>query len=171
MHTNDAVSAIPRIKDIGPDPGLISDALLGIIAQRLVRKVCPYCTELYTPTETDLNVFNLTLAEASPKAWRQGRGCSKCFHSGYLGREAIIEVLDIDDTVRQIIYEGTTTQLHHYLSKSNFVSFRVAAIEKVLSGVTTLPEVLRVLPHSALHRRSLRATKTNDLKVLVPVAQ
>ncbi|MEW5857143.1 MAG: GspE/PulE family protein [Cyanobacteriota bacterium] len=153
MHTNDAISAIPRLKDIGPDPGLISDALLGIVAQRLVRKVCPHCAEPYTPTENDLKVLGLDLEEAKPESWRRGRGCPKCFNSGYMGREAIIELLNVDDTVRQIIYEGTMTQLHRYLSEINFDSFRNAAIEKVTTGITTVTEVLRVLPHSALYRK------------------
>jgi general secretion pathway protein E/type IV pilus assembly protein PilB len=150
LHTNNAVSAIPRLKDIGPDPGLVSDALLGIVAQRLARKVCSHCAEPYTPTAADLRKLGLEMEEANPNGWRRGRGCPKCFYSGYLGREAIVELLNIDDTVRQLIYEGTMTQLHHYLNEINFDSFRVAAIEKVTQGVTTLSEVLRVLPHSAL---------------------
>jgi type II secretory ATPase GspE/PulE/Tfp pilus assembly ATPase PilB-like protein len=154
LHTNDAASAIPRLKDIGPDPGLLSDALLGIVAQRLVRRVCPHCAEPYTPTPAELKVLDLDFLTANPHAWRKGKGCSKCFNSGYLGREAIIELLNIDDTVRQIIYEGTMTQLHRYLSEINFDSFRVAAITKVTNGTTTIEEVLRVLPSSALHRKS-----------------
>jgi general secretion pathway protein E/type IV pilus assembly protein PilB len=154
LHTNDAVSAIPRLKDIGPDPGLVSDALLGIVAQRLVRKVCPHCAQSYTPTEADLRKLGLRTEEANPQSWRRGRGCQMCFNSGYLGREAIVELLNVDDTVRQLIYEGTMTQLHRYLDEIKFDSFRVAAIEKVTTGVTTLSEVLRVLPHSALSRKS-----------------
>ena len=153
LHTNDAVSAIPRLKDIGHDPGLVSDALLGIVAQRLVRKICPHCAEPYTPTAGDLKKLRLSKEEANPTAWRRGKGCAKCFDSGYLGREAIVELLNIDDTVRQIIYEGTMTQLHNYLGEIKFHSFRIAAIEKVTTGVTTLQEVLRVLPHSALYRK------------------
>jgi type II secretory ATPase GspE/PulE/Tfp pilus assembly ATPase PilB-like protein len=154
LHTNDAVSAIPRLKDIGPDPGLVSDALLGIVAQRLVRKVCPHCAEPYIPTEADLRKLGLSLEKANSQSWRRGRGCSKCFNSGYLGREAIVELLNVDDTVRQLIYEGTMLELHRYLNQINFDSFRVAAIEKVTTGVTTLTEVLRVLPHSAFYRKS-----------------
>lgn len=153
LHTNDAVSAIPRLKDIGPDPGLVSDALLGIVAQRLVRKVCPHCAAPYTPTEADLRKLGLPMEEANPQAWRRGRGCSKCFNSGYLGREAMVELLNVDDTVRQLIYEGTMTQLYRYLGEIKFDSFRMAAIEKMTTGVTTLQEVLRVLPHSALSRK------------------
>ncbi len=162
LHTNDAISAIPRLKDIGPDPGLISDALLGIVAQRLVRRVCSDCAEPYTPTESDLKVLGLELDQANPKNWRKGRGCIKCFNSGYLGREAIIELLNVDETVRQIIYEGTMTQLHRYLNEISFDSFRTAAIVKVTSGITTVTEILRVLPHSAMYRKSLtNASPTN----------
>lgn len=166
LHTNDAVSAIPRLKDIGPDPGLISDALLGIVAQRLVRRNCPHCSEPHTPTEAELKVLGLNLEEASPELWRKGRGCAKCFNSGYMGREAIIELLDVDDTVRQIIYEGTMTQLHRHLSETNFASFRVAAIEKVTTGVTTVTEVLRVLPHSALYRRTIPHPQMGHMKLI-----
>jgi type II secretory ATPase GspE/PulE/Tfp pilus assembly ATPase PilB-like protein len=154
LHTNDAISAIPRLKDIGPDPGLVGDALLGIVAQRLVRKVCPHCAKPYTPTEADVRKLGLSVEEANPKAWRRGQGCSKCFNSGYLGREAIVELLNVDDTVRQLIYQGTMLELHSYLNQIKFDSFRMAAIEKVTRGVTTVSEVLRVLPHSALFRKS-----------------
>ena len=154
LHTNDAVSAIPRLKDIGPDPGLISDALLGIVAQRLARKVCTHCAEPYHPTDRDLSVLGISLGQASPETWRRGRGCARCFNSGYLGREALIEMLNIDAGVRQLIYEGSMTQLHRYLSDSGFQSFQTAAIEKVTTGSTTVEEVLRVLPHSALYRRT-----------------
>jgi len=168
LHTNDAVGAIPRLKDIGPDPGLLSDALLGIVAQRLARRVCPHCAEPYTPTEGELRVLGLSAQQILPGTWRRGRGCSMCFNSGYLGREAIIELLDIDDTVREIIYEGTITQLHRYLKEINFSSFRSAAIEKVQTGLTTVEEVLRVIPKSALSSKSLGkdwTSHTQSMKV------
>jgi len=152
LHTNDAPGAIPRIKDIGPDPGLISDALLGIVAQRLVRRVCPHCAEPYNPTKAELQVLGLKPEQVDLSQWRRGRGCNKCFNSGYLGREAIVELLDVDDRVREIIYEGTMTQLHRYLKESKFDSFGIAARKKVTTGVTTVEEVLRVLPRSAFSR-------------------
>ncbi len=168
LHTNDAVGAIPRLKDIGPDPGLLSDALLGIVAQRLVRRVCPHCAEPYTPTEADLRVLGLEREPILSGIWLKGRGCSACFNSGYLGREAIVEVLDINDTVREIIYEGTMTQLQRYLREIDFASFRVAAIEKVTSGLTTVEEVLRVIPRNALYSHHL-STKDRTVS-LKPVS-
>ncbi|MBD2664885.1 type II secretory pathway, ATPase PulE/Tfp pilus assembly pathway, ATPase PilB [Richelia sinica FACHB-800] len=155
LHTNDAVGTIPRLKDIGPDPGLISDALVGIVAQRLVRRVCPHCAETYIPTQAELRKLGLEPTPANTQNWRRGRGCAKCFNSGYLGREAIVELLDVDDQVRELIYDGTMAQLHRYLQTTNFTSFGVAAAQKVTTGVTTLDEVLRVLPHSALLRKHL----------------
>lgn len=166
LHTNDAITAVPRLKDIGPDPSLISDALLGIVAQRLVRKICPHCAEPYQPTPADLKALGLKPEQIDLKSWQKGRGCSKCFNSGYLGREAIIELLNVDDTIRQIIYEGTMTQMHRYLRKTGFCSFRIAAIRKVTSGVTTVEEVLRVLPYSAMHRNAIEATWTNSNELI-----
>ncbi|WP_293163509.1 GspE/PulE family protein [Okeania sp. SIO2C9] len=192
LHTNDAIGAIPRLKDIGPDPALMSDALLGIVAQRLVRKICPHCGEAYTPTKTDLQILGLeqpqilpsmsfavskslsayasalnngnggqTISAVTPSIkheiqgkWRIGRGCSNCFHSGYSGREAIVELLDVDDRVRELIYEGTMTQLQRYLKQNGFVSFQTAAVEKVTQGITTVEEVQRVLPRSALYTQN-----------------
>jgi type II secretory ATPase GspE/PulE/Tfp pilus assembly ATPase PilB-like protein len=174
LHTNDAVSAIPRLKDIGPDPGLISDALLGVVAQRLVRKICPNCAEPYTPTPSDLKVLGLTMDQAHPEAWRVGKGCSRCFNTGYLGREAVIELLDVDVRVRQLIYEGTTAQLHQYLQETDYPSFLKAAVEKVTTGSTTVQEVLRVLPHSSLYPRpilkSAAAIAPPVSKALIPVS-
>jgi len=84
--------------------------------------------------------------------------------AAYLGREAIVELLDIDDTVREFIYEGTMSQLNRYLKEINFASFRIAAIEKVTSGLTTLEEVLRVIPRSALGSKSLSKDRVSHIK-------
>ena len=154
LHTNDAIGVIPRLKDIGPDPGLVSDALLGIVAQRLVRKVCTHCAEPYIPTAADLKLLGLKREDPNLQGWRKGKGCPHCFKSGYSGREAVIELLNIDDRVREIIYEGTVTQLRRYLHEIQYDSFLVAAIAKITQGLTTVEEVRRVLPHSAFARQS-----------------
>jgi type II secretory ATPase GspE/PulE/Tfp pilus assembly ATPase PilB-like protein len=160
LHTNDAIGAIPRLKDIGPDPGLISDALLGVVAQRLVRRICPHCSEPYTPNEREINILGLKWEDVSHHKWLKGKGCSQCFNSGYLGREAIIELLNVDSQIRQIIYEGSLTQLNHYLQSIDYTSFRIAAIQKVLTGVTTVDEIKRVLPASALAHKSARQIRS-----------
>jgi len=160
MHTNDAPSAIPRIKDMGLDPSLVSDALLGVVAQRLVRRVCTHCASTYVPSDHELEAIGIDRSEIKQSNFRKGQGCAKCLNEGYLGREAIIELLEVDDVMRQIIYEGSMPQLTGYLQTTDFQSFRKAAIAKVLSGVTTIAEVLRVLPRSALARKknSLRSS-------------
>ncbi|MGP1386061.1 MAG: GspE/PulE family protein [Thainema sp.] len=168
LHTNDAVGAIPRIKDIGPDPGLISDALLGVVAQRLVRRICPHCSEPARPNPQGLKLLGLDKKQVSQANWQQGKGCSHCLQSGYLGREATVELLEVDDRIREIMYDGTITQLHRYLNKIDFMSFRNAAIEKVLMGITTVDEVLRVLPRTALNRQSNYDADTIQLLPTVP---
>jgi len=169
LHTNDAVGAIPRIKDIGPDPGLISDALLGVIAQRLVRRICPHCSEPTSPNPHSIKLLGLSLSQIQQANWRRGQGCSQCFQSGYLGREAIVELLEVDDRIREIMYDGTITQLQQHLNKVGFLSFRNAAIEKLLAGATTPEEVLRVLPRSALMRKS--AADVDVLKLVPPPSE
>jgi len=166
MHTNDAASAIPRLKDLGPDPGLISDALLGVVAQRLIRKNCPYCSILYHPSSAELQALKLDREDIDSSQWRKGKGCEKCLFTGYIGREAIVELIDIDDTFRQMIYESTITQINRHLNEIDFNSFRMAAIEKLNTGITTSEEVLRVLPRSALHRLPSPPSRYSHLKAI-----
>lgn len=148
LHTNNAVGTIPRLKDIGPDPGLISDSLLGIVAQRLVRRICPYCVQPYQPTTEDIRKLGLEATPETIQNWRKSPGCIKCLNSGYMGREAIVELLDVDDQVRELIHAGTITQLNNHLKEIKFNSFRTAAIAKIINGLTTIEEVFRVLSHS-----------------------
>jgi len=170
MHTNDAAGAIPRLRDIGPDPGLICDALLGVVAQRLVRRVCPHCAQPYKPPVQELKLLGLDPAETNVDAWRKGAGCNKCLNTGYLGREAVVELLEVNDRLRQIIYEGSMVDMQNYLIASDFNSFRIAAIDKVTRGVTTVEELRRVLPYSALHSRTALTDKDiNHNSNLLPI--
>jgi type II secretory ATPase GspE/PulE/Tfp pilus assembly ATPase PilB-like protein len=166
MHTNDAPSAIPRIKDMGIDPSLVSDSLLGVVAQRLVRRVCPHCSEPHIPPDAEIEAIGLKRSEINSSNFRKGKGCPKCFNTGYLGREAIIELLEVDDSIRQIIYEGSMTELTRYLRDIDFQSFRQAAISKVMSGVTTITEVLRVLPRAALKKRDFPKELSSKVTML-----
>jgi type II secretory ATPase GspE/PulE/Tfp pilus assembly ATPase PilB-like protein len=145
LHTNDTISAISRLKGLGLDPSLISDALLGIVSQRLVRKICHNCKVPYRPTEEDLQYLALEWEQVKQAQWHQGQGCSKCLNSGYLGRGGMIELLNVDSTVKQLIRDGKVTDINNYPTTNNFHSFREAAIEKVTNGVTTVSELRRVL--------------------------
>jgi len=168
LHTNDAISTIPRLKALG-DCSTLSDALLGVVAQRLVRRVCPHCAETYQPKPEDLQALDLDCELAKLTSWRRGRGCSKCFNTGYLGREAIVELLEIDETMQQMIAEDAIPQMRYHLNSSNFISFRESAIEKVMTGVTTVEEVLRVMPRRALVRKSLSLVEMGYKREMIAV--
>lgn len=145
LHANDAMGTIPRLRDIGRDPGLVSDALLGVVAQRLVRRICPHCVTEKKPTIAEIEVLGISTEQAQRGRWRMGKGCERCFQSGYLGREAVIELLHIDDYAHQMIYEGNLLGLSQSLTPDRYHSFAQAARLKVLSGLTTVPEIERVL--------------------------
>lgn len=150
LHTNDAVGAIPRFQRLGADPSLISSALLGIVAQRLVRKVCPRCAQPYQPTPEELEFFHLNPKTTDTSHWRKGTGCLHCFQSGYLGREAIIELLEIDQPLQKMINNHEVREQQALIREGNLHSFRQAALKKVERGITTLEEVQRVLPRGVL---------------------
>lgn len=154
LHTNDALSALPRLKSLCPEPDLINNALLGVVAQRLLRKICPHCGEPYLPTVEELKAINIPPEAVS--GWRQGGGCRQCNYFGYLGREGIFEVLDVDRDVRRLIHENVTVDFYPYLNHRNFTSFKAATMEKLATGVTTVAEILRVLPRSAFDRNSIK---------------
>lgn len=146
MHTNDAISTINRLKDLGLHPNLIMESLLGVVAQRLVRKNCSFCSESYVPTKSELDFLKITAKDMKYQDWRKGKGCEHCFGSGYLGREAVFEVLNITPTLRKIISEDNQADLMEYLVNQNYESFAHSVREKVSTGVTTLEEALRVIP-------------------------
>ncbi|AFY72991.1 type II secretory pathway, ATPase PulE/Tfp pilus assembly pathway, ATPase PilB [Synechococcus sp. PCC 7502] len=146
MHTNDAIGAIARLHDLGLHPSLIGESLLGVVAQRLVRKVCSFCSEPYIPTQAELDLLNLTMEDVKTQDWRRGKGCEHCFGSGHLGREAIFELLNITPQVRKIINRGVQSQLTDYWIDQSYESFSNSVREKICAGITTTEEALRVLP-------------------------
>ena len=146
IHTNDAVSTVARLKDLGLHPSLIAESLLGVVAQRLVRKICSFCSECYVPTKEELHFLKVAVQDVKYQDWRQGKGCEHCFGSGYLGREAIFEVLNMTPQLRKIMQEGSQSDLVDYLTNHGYESFFHTVREKISSGTTTLKEALRVLP-------------------------
>ncbi len=146
IHTNDAVGTIERLQDIGVEPYLISSALRGIISQRLVRRICPNCREAYDPTDKELE--DLGLPSASGLKFYRGAGCPNCFHTGYRGRVAVFEMLEVTSHVRGLISRrARREQIEEELKgpDTGFISLRKNAVRLVLEGVTTGEEVLRVI--------------------------
>lgn len=141
LHTNDAVSSITRLEDMGVEHYLLASALKGVVAQRLMKKICPKCREKYTPSKDDL----LILQEDVPELWR-GKGCDHCNGTGYKGRIAIHEILEIDGEVRQLISKNRPLEeVYKYLEENDKMhTLRHEAIDLVKQGVTTVEEVLKV---------------------------
>lgn len=142
LHTNDALSSIIRLQDMGIEPYLLANAVVGLVAQRLVRKICPYCREEYTPTP---HIQQLLGGEVSVLS--RGKGCPACNHTGYKGRIAVHEIVEIDRTMRQMITTKTSIeQMDAYVrEKQAFVSLTQEAKNLVLSGITTAEEMLKLM--------------------------
>jgi len=144
LHTNDAVSAINRLYQIGAKEYLVSDILLGVVAQRLVRKICPYCKERYEASEEEIKILKKFKKET--KTLFKGRGCEQCDFNGYLGREMISEVFVINKEIAHLIsLKKDKFELLRVGRSFGFVSMVEDGIEKVIKGVTTLDEILRVV--------------------------
>jgi general secretion pathway protein E len=143
LHTNDSISAITRMADMGIPHYLISSALVTIQAQRLVRKICPNCKEEEKISASMLEELNTFIPEGS--RFYAGKGCKECNETGYMGREMICEVLTITDELRSLIAKGASIDaLHAQALKDGFVGLFKNGIDKALEGITSLEEVLRV---------------------------
>ena len=148
VHTNDSASTITRLIDIGVEPYLVSSSLLLVIAQRLLRTVCPNCREPVTPNEQQR--FFLEDLKLSPDQFpdgklMMGRGCDECFRSGFAGRTAIYEVMPIDTHVQeQIVNKATASQIKRGALERGLRTLRMDGVDKLLAGQTTPEEVLRV---------------------------
>lgn len=143
LHTNDAAGAFPRLIDFGCEPFLIATSLMGVIAQRLVRVLCPQCKQPYEPTDFDLSSLGLTRAEAEQGRICRPVGCERCNGKGYLGRTIIQELLMVNEEVRTMIMQrrdGATIKKQAIMD--GMKTFRDHGIEKVMKGVTTIEEVL-----------------------------
>jgi len=150
LHTNDAAGALTRLADMEVEPFLIGSSLVLSVAQRLARKICSNCKELYEIPEAALtrcgiNLNELKKKKSSPLRFYRGKGCSKCNNTGYYGRMGTLETLPIDDKIRDMIIERKTSdQIKEYAISKGMKTLRENAIEKFISGLTTLEEVLRI---------------------------
>jgi len=143
LHTNDAPSAITRLIDIGLKPFLVATSLRGVLAQRLVRKVCPDCAQAYTPSAAQLHLLGISEEEARAASFRRGTGCPKCHRTGYRSRIGIFELLLFDETMQQLVHAGASaSKLRRYARENGMRSLREDGRRKVLTGLTTIEEVL-----------------------------
>lgn len=142
LHTNDSPSAVTRLLEMGVEPYLISSALLACIAQRLVRTICPECKTSYSASKSVLQELNLD--ETKSMRFSTGQGCSDCYDSGFKGRTAIYEILEMDDRLQNLILTSPTTDvLQKYFRDKGYKTLRYAGNQKVIGGVTTIEEVRR----------------------------
>ena len=143
LHTNDAPSAITRLVDMGVKPFLVSSSIRAVLAQRLIRKICPDCKQPYTPTEAELRALNLLSANLSDARFSKGHGCDRCRGTGYRGRAGIFEIFVVDDEIRHLINEGVpVSKIRQRARDLGMRVLREDGIRKVVSGMTTPEEVI-----------------------------
>ncbi|WP_224246136.1 GspE/PulE family protein [Hyalangium gracile] len=144
LHTNDAPSAIMRLTEMGIEPCLVAPALMGVVAQRLVRKVCTECAEPHEVSASELASLGLPALPPEVRLCR-GRGCARCQNTGYRGRIAVREILELNDSLRMAIARGAQVdELHALAVASGFRAMWFQAMRALCAGVTTLQEVIRV---------------------------
>lgn len=144
LHTNDAPSTIDRLLDMGVERFLISSALKGVISQRLVRRICPFCKESYTPSGEEQKKLHLPYSAA--RVFYRGKGCTRCFNTGYRGRTAVFEILMINQEIRRGIADGVPySQLRSLIDQSDFEPMIYDCIRLVENGTTTVDEAYRTV--------------------------
>jgi type IV pilus assembly protein PilB len=144
LHTNDAPSTVTRLRDMGVEPYMITATVEGILAQRLVRKICPHCRTPYDPNRDQLFELNLKPEDVRGKKFHYGEGCDKCNNLGFKGRSGLYELLMMNDELRDMISKGSSTdQLRKYGREHGVKGLREAGLAALFGGVTTLDEVVR----------------------------
>ncbi|MFD2705179.1 GspE/PulE family protein [Salibacterium lacus] len=143
LHTNSAVAAVPRLIDMGVEPYMVASSLTGVVAQRLVRTICPDCREPYELSEMEKELFEKRGFSAD--TIYKGKGCSSCNETGYRGRAAIQELLEMDDTMRNMLMNyKTSSHLRSYAMQEGMIFLMDDGLLKVKKGWTTVEEILRV---------------------------
>ena len=148
LHTNDAVSTISRLVDIGVEPYMISSALRGVVSQRLVRKICPQCRKAYTPTEEEKRMVGI--AENEDVTFYKGEGCQECGRTGYRGRRGVFEILTLDAALRrEVANNASSEELTRTALENGFVTMKDNCRRLVLEGVTTVAEAAKAINSAA----------------------
>jgi type IV pilus assembly protein PilB len=149
LHTNDAPSAITRMQDIGVAPFLVASSVIAIMAQRLVRVVCPKCKEPDAPPAAEIKAAGLTPAQVEKATFFRGRGCSNCNHTGYRGRKGIYEMLKMTGPIREMTFNREPAQTIR--RQARLLGMRTLledGVQKAVGGITTLEEVLSICHHT-----------------------
>jgi type IV pilus assembly protein PilB len=145
LHTNDAPGAITRLIDMGVQPFLVACSLMAVMAQRLVRAVCPKCKEPYQPTPEEVEVFNIGPEELSDGQWVRGKGCNNCKHTGYRGRRAVFELMTMNSTLREMAFNSEPAQnIRRQARLLGMKTLVEDAKDKAFTGITTLAEVYKL---------------------------
>jgi general secretion pathway protein E len=142
LHTNGAVGAVTRLRDMGVEPFLLSSSLIGVLAQRLVRMLCTECREPYTASPVDCAALGIEVDET--RTLYRAKGCASCNQLGYRGRTGIYELIEINDAMRAMIHDGDGEIELEREARKLSPSIRQDGWRKVLEGITTVEEVLRV---------------------------
>ena len=150
LHTNDAPSAITRLIDIGVQPFLVASSIIAVMAQRLVRRICPKCKEPYTPTPADIKASGLTAEQIGTAKFMHGKGCSNCNKTGYRGRQGIYEMLRLDGKLREMAFKGSSAQeMRRHAKSKGMRNLLDDGLLKVCKGMTTFEEVLSTCHHDS----------------------
>ncbi|MFG0307311.1 MAG: GspE/PulE family protein [Phycisphaerales bacterium JB040] len=153
LHTNDAPGAVARLQDMNIESYLLSSALNGVVAQRLVRTICPHCETKYFPSEDVL--YDAGLHEHTGRSFRKGEGCTKCHDTGFRGRMGVYEVMEVTPEIRRMIYHACSAmEIRTRLKDSGMLSLRDEGIIFALQGSTSLEEVLRVTQSAEVDERA-----------------
>jgi len=145
LHTNDAVSTIIRLEDLGLEPFLIASTMLGALAQRLVRRICPHCAEPYSVNGADLRKLGFPVNAQETVELKRGKGCLQCRNTGFLGRLGVFEIFPMSDQMKKLISgKAHDSELRQTAVREGMTTLREDAWRKVLAGLTTVEEALRV---------------------------
>jgi general secretion pathway protein E len=145
LHTNDSAGALTRLLDLGIEPYLVSSAMIGVIAQRLVRLICPHCREAYEPDDETLAGVGLARDRLPEGRLYRGRGCRECMETGYIGRKGIYEVFVVDEPARaQVMEHRNASDIKRSALERGLRTLRMDGAQKAAQGLTTVEEVLRV---------------------------
>ena len=144
LHTNSAIGALPRLRDIGIIPEIMAGNIIGVVAQRLVRKLCTYCKHAYEPSETELQLLQNDLGIKPGKIYK-AKGCTSCDNTGYKGRMALLEILKMNTDLDDLLAHGATTkEIKDAANKQGFFTLADDGVRHILEGSTSIAEVARV---------------------------